>query len=83
MWVAEGERIRSKLNGAVYTVKAINTNSVVLESKNGSNQRWGSTEVLEYFFDKIEDKNAESDSFPMDIQSAKVMERINQKNTGR
>ena len=67
----------------MYAVKALNIKSVVLESANGSNQRWGSTEILVYFFDKIEDQNAESDNLPMHIQSAKVMERINQKNTGR
>jgi hypothetical protein len=56
MWVTQGEKIRSKLNGAVYTVNTINTTSVILESADGWKQEYKNTERLEYFFEKVKYK---------------------------
>ncbi len=56
MWVIEGEKIGSKLNGAVYTVKAINTTSEILESPGGWEQEYKNTERLLCFFEKVKNK---------------------------
>jgi hypothetical protein len=57
MWVTEGERIKSKLDGATYTVKTAFTVSAVLESKDGWTQEWTNTSALNLFFEKIEDQS--------------------------
>jgi hypothetical protein len=40
MKVLEGDKLKSKLTGMIYEVKKIEDKSVVLESKDGSNQEW-------------------------------------------
>jgi hypothetical protein len=57
MWVTEGEKIKSKLNGAIYTVKTTFPQSAVLESEDGWIQEWTNTSALNLFFEKIEDQS--------------------------
>jgi hypothetical protein len=53
MRLAQGDKIRSKLNGAVYLVKAVKNTSVVVESEQGLKQEWNMKQ-LRLIFQKIE-----------------------------
>ncbi len=53
MRVSEGEKIRSKLDGVLYSVKRIEPRSLVLESEDGRNQSWTNDGVLDIFFEKV------------------------------
>lgn len=53
MRVSEGEKIRSKLDGVLYSVKRIEPRSLVLESEDGRNQSWTNDGALDLFFEKV------------------------------
>jgi len=55
MWIEKGEKVKSKLNGQLYVVEEIDARGVVLESENGLKQSRTNTEVVKYFFDRVED----------------------------
>ena len=57
MWVTEGEKIRSKIDSATYTVKTTFARSAVLESEDGRTQEWTNTSALNLFFEKIENQS--------------------------
>ena len=57
MWIEKGEKVKSKLNSQLYVVEEIDARGVVLESENGLKQSWTNTEVMKYFFDRVEDDN--------------------------
>ena len=69
MWVTEGEKIKSKLDGAIYTVKTMFTGSAVLESEDGWSQEWTNTGALNLFFEKIESQSDCRDSLSIPIKS--------------
>lgn len=54
MKVLEGNKLKSKLTGTIYEVKKIKARSVVLQSKNGSNQEWTDMGNLSLFFEEAE-----------------------------
>ena len=62
MWVSEGEKVRSKLDGGVYSVKRIEPKSLLLESEDGRNQSWTNDEALDLFFEKVPNPGGENDS---------------------
>jgi len=51
--VSEGNRLRSKLTGAILDVIKVKDRSVVLQSEDGSNQEWTDMGNLLIFFDRI------------------------------
>ena len=57
MSIEKGEKVKSKLNGQLYVVEEIDARGVVLESENGLKQSRTNTEVVKYFFDRVEDDN--------------------------
>jgi hypothetical protein len=61
MHVSEGEKIRSKLDGVVYTIKRIGPKSLVLESETGRNQSWTKSGALDLFFEKVPNPGEEED----------------------
>jgi hypothetical protein len=52
--VFQGDKLKSKLTGTIYIVRKIKTRSVVLESKDGSNQEWTDMGNLPLFFEEAE-----------------------------
>jgi hypothetical protein len=60
MKVLEGDKLKSKLTGMIYEVKKIEDKSVVLESKDGSNQEWTDMGNLWIFFEDIDSRCAKA-----------------------
>jgi hypothetical protein len=58
MKILEGNKLKSKLTGTVFEVKTIKDRSVVLESKDGSDQEWTDMGNLPLFFDEAENHSA-------------------------
>lgn len=56
MKVHEGDKVKSRLTGMTYEVKKIMDKSVVLESKEGSNQEWTDMGNLRIFFEEIDSR---------------------------
>jgi hypothetical protein len=61
MRLSEGEKIRSKIDGVLYTIKKIEPKSLVLESDDGRNQSWTNDGILGLFFEKVPSRGGEDD----------------------
>jgi hypothetical protein len=56
MKILEGNKLKSKLTGTIFEVKAIKDRSVVLEPKNGPDQEWTDMGNLPLFFEEAENQ---------------------------
>ncbi|MEI9477522.1 MAG: hypothetical protein WCO26_13210 [Deltaproteobacteria bacterium] len=54
MKVLEGNKLKSKLTGTIFEVKIIKDRSVILESRDGSDQEWTDMGNLPLFFEEAE-----------------------------
>jgi hypothetical protein len=61
MRLSEGEKIRSKIDGILYTIKKIEPKSLVLESDDGRNQSWTNDGALGLFFEKVPSRSGQDD----------------------